>query len=93
MLQPNYVSIAVTFIVWALFSIGVPVALFLFARRVLRLLDRRSIHEEQLAALSEELRKLETRVEEVEQENERLREDQRFTRQLLEKPRTGRAIL
>jgi cell division protein FtsB len=83
---PQYLMMAVTTLISVALYVGVPIAVVVFARRLLRALDRRSIREEQLAELTERLRRLEARVEEMEGENERLREDQRFTRQLLAGP-------
>ena len=66
-----------------LFWTALPVGLFVFARRFLRAFERRSIREAQIAELSERVHRLETRLEEIAEENDRLREDQRFVRQLL----------
>ena len=74
-------------VVWWLLSaalwIALPVGLFVFARRFLRAFERRSIREAQLAELSERMHRLEARLDDVIEENGRLREDQRFVRQLL----------
>ena len=71
------------FVLYAAFWVGLPVTVILYARRLLRAIERRSIGEAQLAELTERLQRLETLVESVADDTERLNEDQRFTRQLL----------
>jgi len=77
-------------IVWAVLSavlwIGIPVGIFVFARRLLRAVERRSIRESQFAELAERLQRLEARLDDLADDTERLRDDQRFTRQLLVEP-------
>jgi hypothetical protein len=77
-------------IIWAVLSaliwVGIPVGIFVFARRFLRAVERRSIHESQFAELAERLQRLEARLDDLADDTERLREDQRFTRQLLAEP-------
>src|SRR5688500_3557539 len=74
-------------VVWAALSailwIGIPVAIFVFARRLLRAIERRSVQESQVAELSERLQRLEAQYLDLANDNERLREAQRFTQQLL----------
>lgn len=78
-------------VVWAVMSaliwIGIPVGIFLFARRFLRAAERRSLNESQLVELREHVQRLEARLEarldDVADDTARLREDQRFTRELL----------
>jgi hypothetical protein len=69
-----------------LFWIAVPVGLFLFGRRLLRSLDRRTVSQSDLAALSERLRRLEERVEDIGSETERISESSRFASALLAGP-------
>lgn len=76
---------------WAVLSvlvwIGIPVGIFVFARRFLRAVERRSVTESQLVELRERLQQLEARLDarldDVTDDTARLREDQRFTRELL----------
>ena len=69
--------------------VGVTAAVVLYARRMLRAVERRSVAETQVALLTERLQQLEARVESVSDDTERLHEDQRFTRQLLIDRRAG----
>lgn len=69
--------------------VGIPIGIFVFARRLLRALERRPLRESQIAGLTERLQQLEARVEDVAEETDRLRDGQRFTQQLLTKPVSG----
>jgi hypothetical protein len=83
MLGPGSVEMVLVFALSVALWIGIPVAIFVFARRLLRAIERRSVRESQLAELTERLQRLEERCEHMADDAERLREDQRFTRQLL----------
>jgi len=76
-----------TMLAWAVLSallwIGIPVGIFVFARRLLRAVERRSVRESQFAELTERLQRLEARLDDAVDDTERLRDDQRFTRELL----------
>jgi cell division protein FtsB len=77
------VELVLGVVLTAAFWVGVPVAIFVFARRFLRAVERRSVRESQIAELTERLQRLEEHLYDLADENERLREDQRFTRELL----------
>lgn len=72
--------------------IGIPVALFLFGRAVLRALNRRTVAESQVAEINERLRKLEERVEEVGSDNIKLSEANRFATALLAQKQEGSPV-
>jgi hypothetical protein len=71
------------FIAVSLFWIMLPVGVIYFARRVLRALERRSVSEGQISELSDRLRRMEERIEEVASDTARLEESQRFTTAIL----------
>lgn len=73
--------IVIEVILW----IGIPVAIFLFGRGVLRALNRRSVSESQVAEITDRLRRLEERVEEISSDNDRLSEAHQFATALLAK--------
>jgi hypothetical protein len=76
--------------VFALGYVGVPVILFYAGRRALRALERRSVSEAELAALTQRVAALEERLEAVAGETDNLAEGQRFTTALLsERPGAG----
>lgn len=67
----------------AVFWVGVAVAIFVLVRRFLPAVERRSVPESHVAGLTERLQRVEEQLYELVNENERLREDQRFTSELL----------
>src|SRR5665213_1114053 len=71
------------------FWVGIPIGIFVLVRRLLRAIERRPVRESQIAELTERLQRLEARLEDIADETDRLRDDQRFTRQLLTEPVTG----
>lgn len=83
MLGPGLFPVTLWFVVMAAIWIGIPVAIFVFARRLLRAIERRPVRESQTAELAERLQRLEERLYDIQDENERLGADQRFTRELL----------
>ena len=62
--------------VWALFWIGIPVAIFLFARGLLRAIERRSTAERQLTELTSQLQRLQMRLGDVVDASARLPQDE-----------------
>ena len=81
----TWIVLALWWVLAALFWVGIPVGIFVFARRFLRAFERRSVREGELAALTERLQRLEGQLEDLDVENDRLRDEQRFLRQLLAK--------
>lgn len=79
MLEPGLFPVTLWFAVMAATWIGIPVAIFVFARRLLRAIERRSVREAQIAELTERLQRLEDRLCDMQDEHERLGADQRFT--------------
>jgi hypothetical protein len=72
-------------ILWILLMavyIGIPLAIFIFARRLLRTLERRTVAQRDLASLADRLEKLEERIEEIASHQDRLAEGQQFTHKL-----------
>ncbi len=80
--SPSLFEVVLFFALNVALWIGIPLGIFVFARRLLRALERRSARESQIAELTDRLQRLEARMEDVADETDRLREDQRFTRQL-----------
>lgn len=80
----NFVPYVLIGLVW----IGVPVALFYFARRVLRALERRSLADSDMAVFNDRLHRLEERVEQIASDTERIEEGQRFASELLTRQET-----
>ena len=74
---------AIFFVFMLAFYIGIPVAIFVWARRMVRALENRTTGGAQLAAMQEQLLRLEQRVDDLADENERLLEGQKFMQQLL----------
>jgi biopolymer transport protein ExbB/TolQ len=83
MLGPGSIEMLLAFALGVALWIGLPVAIFVFARRLLRAVERRSVGESQLAELTDRLHRLEERCGQIADDAERLREEQRFTQQLL----------
>jgi hypothetical protein len=71
--------ILLTILCW----VGVPITIFVFARRLLRSLERRTLAQSDLAGLGDRLQKLEEHVEQIALDQDRLAEGQRFTNNLL----------
>lgn len=65
-------------LVSVIFWIAVPTGVFLFARRLLRSLDQRTVSQSELAAIAERLHRLEERIEEIGSEMEKISEGSRF---------------
>jgi membrane protein implicated in regulation of membrane protease activity len=83
-------EILLLYVIQAAVFFAVPIGIFIFARRFLRAYERRSDGSGQLTELTERVRRLEERTEEMASENERLLEGQRFmTKLLAERPPQG----
>ena len=80
--------VALEVLIW----VAIPVGVFLFARGVLRALNRRSVAESQVAEINDRLRKLEERIEEVGSDNLRLSEAHQFATALLAKQQEGSSV-
>lgn len=76
-------ELVIEMVLIAAFWVGVPVAIFVFALRFLRATEPRSIREGQTAELAERLQRAEEHLYDLADENERRREAQRFTHELL----------
>ena len=87
--SPSLFELVLFYALSVAFWIAIPLGIFVFARRLLRAIERRPVRESQIAELTERLQRLEARLEDIADETDRLRDDQRFTRQLLTEPVTG----
>jgi|GEM_PF-3421336 len=81
--SPSLFELVLFYALSVAFWIAIPLGIFVFARRLLRAIERRPVRESQIAELTERLQRLEARLEDIADETDRLRDDQRFTRQLL----------
>jgi len=74
-------------LIWSVVSavvlIAIPVAIVVFARRLLRAVERRSVLEGRIAELGERVQRLESQYLDLADETARLREAERFTQRLL----------
>jgi hypothetical protein len=70
-------------VVVATIWIGVPVAIFLFGRRLLRAMEQRSVSQSELATIADRLARVEARIEDIASDQEKLAEGQRFTQKVL----------
>ena len=80
---PGGMEMVLVMLIGGVLWIGVPVAVVLYARRVLRALEGRSASNAQIADLTERLQRLEDRVEDMVTELEQVREGEQFTRALI----------
>jgi hypothetical protein len=74
------------FLMSVIFWILVPVGFFLFGRRVFLSLEQRRVSDIDTASLSDRMRKLEDRVEEMALDIERISDGQQFAAALLARP-------